>query len=120
MSLLSPLRPKSGALQWRAGLCLLLAVLFLYNPFLTILGTSEAVHVGHPLSYRATVASSELQRFTVNPVKSLIAALEPLVTAKLVQAAALYAVLPAQPRESFRRASLVVCSCLWFRPPPVL
>lgn len=45
-------------------LCLLLAALFLYNPFLTATPWPAGLNIRHSASYRATVASSELQHFS--------------------------------------------------------
>jgi hypothetical protein len=101
-------------------MCLLLAVLFLYNPFFTIDGASNIPNVRHPLSYRATVASSELRRGTINPVKSLIPTLKVLVTRERMQAATVYPVALARPHDFFRSVPQVICSSLWFRPPPAL
>jgi hypothetical protein len=105
---------------WRAALCLLLAALSLYNPFFTIYGVSDISNVRHPLSYRATVASSELRRGTVNPVKSAIPRLAVLVTRERMQAATAYPVALARPQDFFRSVPQVICSSLWFRPPPAL
>jgi hypothetical protein len=55
---------QSSDERWRTGVCLALVALLLYNPFLTILSSSHEISVQHPLSYRATVASSELRRCT--------------------------------------------------------
>jgi hypothetical protein len=46
-----------------AWVCLLLAILLLYNPFLMALGSAAGLNVDHPASYRATVASSELEQY---------------------------------------------------------
>jgi hypothetical protein len=58
----------------------LLAVLSLYNPFLTVSGTCDVLHVHHPPSFRATIASSELRRCTLDEDKILIPAPEALET----------------------------------------
>src|ERR1700741_2068788 len=60
------LQTGRGTLPLRGALCLLLVVFFLYNPFCTICmssGLSAVVH--HPVSYRSTIASSELGCGTV-------------------------------------------------------
>jgi hypothetical protein len=101
-------------------MCLLLGVLSLYNPFFTIEGASDIPSVRHPLSYRATVASSELRRGIVNPVKSRIPAMEVLAASERMQAATVYPVALALPHDFFRSVPQVICSSLWFRPPPAL
>ncbi len=52
-------QPWSG----RGWLCLLLAITFLYNPFLAASSWNSGQSVSHLPSFRATVASSELLRF---------------------------------------------------------
>jgi hypothetical protein len=121
MSLTAQIRPKSSSIVCRSALCLLLAVLFFYNPFFTIYGTSGFSNVNHPVSYRGTVASSELRRCTVNPVKSLIpAALKVFVASALAQALTVYPVLPTLPHDLSRSIPQVICNSIWFRPPPSL
>ena len=114
-------RLKLRASPWRVGLCLLLATLFLYNPFFTIYGASRILDVQHYLSYRATVAGSELRRCTVEPAYSLIPALQAAVAFALLQPEVNEAVLPAL---SDNDLSGIIpqanCGSLWFRPPPVL
>jgi hypothetical protein len=114
------LRLHPSASAWRVGVCLVLAALFLYNPFFTIYGASQSLNVQHPLSYRATLASSELRRCTVEPSKTLIPALEGALAFGLTQLAAAKEVVPAVPRDLSRFVPQVLCNDLWFRPPPVL
>jgi hypothetical protein len=114
------LRLKISASAWRVGLCLILAALLLYNPFLTIFGTSPIVNIQHPLSYRATIASSELRRWTVESAKPLIPALEAAVAFELQPAVANKEVLSSLPRDLFQAMPRVICNSLWFRPPPSL
>ncbi|HEX4545355.1 MAG TPA: hypothetical protein VH110_03260 [Candidatus Acidoferrum sp.] len=104
---------------WRAGICLFLAVLFSYNPFFTIYGSPAGLHVRHPLSFRGTVASSELRRsITKQAVPKIDAPTE--------------AVLEVPPRpeaflveaKSSKKAPLIsqqetASEDLWFRPPPI-
>jgi hypothetical protein len=114
------LRLQLCALPWRVGICLILFALFLYNPFLTIYGASPVVNIQHPLSYRATIASSELRRCTVEPSKPLVPALEAAVAFELAQSAATDEAIPVLPRDLFRAIPQVICNSLWFRPPPIL
>ncbi|MDQ1406947.1 MAG: hypothetical protein QOG55_2576 [Acidobacteriaceae bacterium] len=46
--------------EQRGWLCLLLAISFLFNPFLAVSSSSLGTTVSHLPSFRATVASSEL------------------------------------------------------------
>jgi hypothetical protein len=111
---------KVRASAWRVGLCLVLAVLFLYNPFLTIFSTSQSVNIQHPLSYRATIASSELRRCTAESAKPLVPVLEAAVAFELKQTAPNKEVLFTLPHDLFRAMPCVICNDLWFRPPPSL
>src|ERR1700747_2409509 len=60
---------------WECAFCLLLTLFLLYNPFLGVPSATGKTHVQHPASYRATIASSELQASRENPAESLIPAL---------------------------------------------
>jgi hypothetical protein len=54
---------SSSRAQWLGWLCLLLAISFLFNPFLATSSSSFGTTVSHLPSFRATVASSELLKF---------------------------------------------------------
>jgi hypothetical protein len=82
----------------RPAFCLLLIAFLLYNPFFTILSSSADVSVQHPLSYRATVAGSELRRCTMDSAQMLIPGLD----ASVVHSAPLFMKL-----HSFNRATLM-------------
>jgi hypothetical protein len=102
----------------RAVLCLLLIALLLYNPFFTVLSISQDLSVQHPLSYRATVAGSELQRATFEAGRPLL----PSLSAVLLVAATLltpsYDAGLFQPIDSVSPISQELCDSMWFRPPP--
>jgi hypothetical protein len=97
---------------------LVLVALLLYNPFFTILSSSRDLSVTHPLSYRATVAGSELRRCTIEPSDPLI----PELTAALLHAAILLTPTPevafVQPSGTAGLLSQASCDSIWFRPPP--
>jgi hypothetical protein len=112
------------ARAWHAALCLLLAVLFLYNPFFTVHDVSGVLQVRHPLSYRATVASSELRRSTIDPAK-------PLIPATGVLAAQTFLAAPPPPQRApafpiylqddfVAGPQQVVFESIRFRPPPAV
>jgi hypothetical protein len=63
---------------WQILTCVLLAGLFLYNPFLAASRASNSLTVCHPASYRATVGCSELEQFT--PPNDTAAAFLPNIT----------------------------------------
>jgi hypothetical protein len=100
-------------------LCLLLAGLFLYNPFLVGAGSFGGLNLRHPPSNRATIGSSELQQFNLTDGRSTFA---------IPEAASIepYASLPdpllafsAGPSEDIFPSQRFLCANLWFRPPPV-
>ena len=107
----------AGHRAWRPGMCVLLIVLILYNPFLL-------VNPVHGLSYRtlsrnrATVGASELQHFS--PVQNQT------VQPDLAAAHTRFIIISANqniPRPDFRRENFTqpeLTSSIWFRPPPAL
>jgi hypothetical protein len=122
-----PNTKTSGIRAWHVGLCLLLGVLFLYNPFFTVHDTSGNLQVRHPLSYRATVASSELRRCTFDPAKPLIPTSGVLEARTFGVSVPPATIGPVSSSERQRRVDFapavplqVVLEGLWFRPPPVL
>jgi hypothetical protein len=109
---------QSSDERWRRGVCLALVALLLYNPFLAILSSSDEISVQHPLSYRATVASSELRRCTTDSAKPL----PPELTAALFCAAIFLRagdeIVLVPVRSAVAPMSLTTCDSVWFRPPP--
>lgn len=101
-----------------AAVCLLLIALLLYNPFFTVLNISQDLSVQHPLSYRATIAGSELRRATFEAGKPLLPALSEavLIAATLLPQA--HEVVLFQAIDSDRAVSQELCDSIWFRPPP--
>jgi hypothetical protein len=102
--------------------CTLLALLSLYNPFLTISSACDVLHVHHPLSFRATLASSEWHSCTLDPGKPLLPALEALERTEpapvVSQTAAFF---PArQDYDVEIPLPQVTLGGVWFRPPPSL
>lgn len=104
----------------RDWLCLLLAVTFLYNPFLVASSSSFGLSVRHLPSFRATVAYSEFLKFKPKEKSDTVA-----VPACELQE--LSNLPPAYPSTSTHRgdAEELIPSWyfpvgnLWFRPPPV-
>jgi hypothetical protein len=114
----SELSSDASQSRWRAAVNLLLVALLLYNPFFTILSSSRDLNVRHPLSYRATIAGSELRRCTMDEVQPLVPGLD----AALVHAATLLApslkIFLVQPSDTAGLSSQALCDSVWFRPPP--
>jgi hypothetical protein len=101
------------------GVCFLLSVLFLYNPFFAIYGSSPVLTMQHPPSFRGTVASCELQLSRVTevqpkiytPVEAILEAVAPAATAIVNTGVPQDVFLDFRP-QTFSES-------LWFRPPPV-
>jgi hypothetical protein len=120
LSAIARLQANRGTSSWRRAVCLLLAVFFLYNPFVTISmasGPSEVVR--HPVSYRSTIASSELGCGTVQHTRLHVVSLTVLVTPVKI---------PLQDKDDIRSKPMddtvpavtqAFATSLWFRPPPV-
>lgn len=114
-------RPASLSF-WQIFACLLLAVLSLYNPFLAAHPSNGSITVCHPVSYRATVGSSELEPFT-QPDND---AAESLPEADAVHVLILQLADPDAESRQFVEHHPVVnpqtsfSSSLWFRPPPAV
>ena len=109
-----------GALPWRGALCLLLVVFFLYNPFCTICmssGLSAVVH--HPVSYRSTIASSELGCGTVQHTKLHVVPLAVLVTAVKIPLQDQNDIRPRPVADTVPAVTQAFATSLWFRPPPI-
>jgi hypothetical protein len=102
----------------RAAVCLVLVALLLYNPFFTILGNSRDLNVQHPLSYRATLAGTELQRGMLEAANPRI----PELDAVILHVASLFSlsckVVSVQPNDTAPSMSQAICGSIWFRPPP--
>jgi hypothetical protein len=114
---------RRGAVPlWQILTCLLLAGLFLYNPFLATGRTSGKLTVCHPASYRGTIASSELEQFT--PPNRGVAALLPDADAVQVLIRYLDANNSTPPyyveQEDLATPQTGFSSSLWFRPPPTV
>ena len=109
-------------LQWqsvgalgRVALTLALIAVLLYNPFFTILNISSDLSVQHPLSYRATLAGSELRRCTFEVAPSLIPVLSLILGMDLLPPSEPVVLALPNDRVSLPQAP---CDSIWFRPPP--
>lgn len=102
----------------RAWLCLLLAVLFLYNPFLAAPSVGAGLHVQRTSSNRATVGASELQHFTAKE-RRVSEAPARAVTNTLPLPDTSVREFFATPKFETRVPQLLWSASLWFRPPPI-
>jgi hypothetical protein len=103
------------------AVCLVLGLLLLYNPFFTICPTAgPAAAIQHHVSYRSTIAASELgcsnlqqhSGVSVEPVVALIATLFHSVRPTEV--------IAPRSSEEIVAVSDGFASSLWSRPPPTL
>jgi hypothetical protein len=104
------------------GVCLVLALFLLYNPFFTICpsaGPDAAVQ--RHLSYRSTIAASELGCSNLQQQNTEVS-IEPIaaIVATLFDAAPPSEVIAPRPSEETVAASDGFASPLWSRPPPTL
>jgi len=102
----------------RTAVCLLLMALLLYNPFFTVLSISREFSVQHPLSYRATMASSELRRCTFEEGKPLLPELSAATSLAATLLAPSHEVALIEPSDAAGPVSQALCDSIWFRPPP--
>ena len=102
------------------AVCLALALLFLYNPYLAVTPSSSVLNVHHHLSYRATVGSSELQHFSPTDARKILALSVARVLSWLDSPASpiVSRVVEVSPQPAY--AFEVLCSDLFFRPPPAV
>jgi hypothetical protein len=111
---------KAVRLSWRVA-CLVLGLFLLYNPFFTICpAAGPAATLQHHVSYRSTIAASELgcsnlqhSKVSVEPVVAVIATL-------FDAAPPAEKVVRPRPSEATVAASDGFASSLWSRPPPTL
>ncbi len=118
---MSRLRQRFSRRAFGRGVCLLLAVLFLYNPFLGLSSfASGDSNINHRASYRATVASAEvLQHFSPGNDDEPFGVILAMLVVGFLLLKDLSGVFFSRILDSVRVHKTVVCADLWFRPPPV-
>lgn len=104
---------------WWVCVCFLLAILLLHNPFFTVYNSSLVLHMQHPLSYRGTVASSELRRSRVTDVQPNVYAPEQAVLECAGPSAGSAVPNEVRTQEPVVFQLQMISESLWFRPPPV-
>ena len=112
-------RPSTETgVQRYGGVCLLLVLSFLYNPFLSTTASGEGLRVRHCASHRATVGASELQQLAPMSDESTQLVVDFVVAEVFVAVPELssgfFLPCPKQPIAPQK----VFSSNLWFRPPP--
>lgn len=103
---------------WRGAICLLLAALFLYNPFANMAAAANGLAIAHRESNRSTVGSAELQHFTSAPSQETCT-IEVATVASFRADLAVIAVFPIRHEEARIRPQMATVPSLWFRPPPI-
>jgi hypothetical protein len=110
---------QGSAPHMRVLVCVLLGAVLLSNPFLNLFRSPGDISVRHPVSKRATIASSELQHFS--PVSG--SASPELSTAEaVIEKVSTRVEWPVQSTSSdqvLRNAPPELSASLWFRPPPL-
>jgi hypothetical protein len=115
-------RKNDGLSKARILVCLTLAILFLYNPFLGMASSGDGLNIRHSASHRATVGASELQHFSPTSARKIFSI--PVAVASLFT----WLVSPVKPTTRYpveistlpRFVDLFLGANLRFRPPPSL
>jgi hypothetical protein len=110
--------PGWSSQKVRAFACFVLIVSFLFNPYAMTHLSSGGLNVAHPASHRATVGSSELEKYwPLDNQNSHWVAVLPLEVAFAFSLQKLPSFPAPQGSELFPTQPLF-CASLWFRPPP--
>jgi hypothetical protein len=111
---------NDGLSRARTLVCLTLAILFLYNPFLELASSGAGLNIRHTDSHRATVGASELQQFSPTSPRKIVV----MPVATLLSWLVLPVKSDTRPAVEIstrpRFISPILCTDLWFRPPPSL
>jgi hypothetical protein len=108
-----------GAANRHVWVCLLLPILLLCNPFLAPSDSPGPLAIHHPPSYRATVASSELQKFKNPESREHIGiANHDVLEAFSLLLPRLHSSGEFLDTESRFLPAQFLSGNLWFRPPP--
>ena len=111
-------QPAWSSQKMHALACLVLVFSFLFNPYAMARITSGGLDVAHPASHRATVGSSELEKYS--PLDRQdghgVAVLALAQATSFSQIALPFFSVP--PGPELIAAHPLFCASLWFRPPP--
>jgi len=98
--------------------CLVLVFSFLFNPYAMARITNDGLDVAHPASHRATVGSSELEKYSpLDGQDGHWVAVVALAEATSFSQIAL-PFFPVPPGAELIATHPLFCASLWFRPPP--
>lgn len=111
-------QPRRGSPIVQALVCFVLVLSFLFNPYAMPRVSGGGLNVAHPASHRATVGSSELEKYS--PLDSqdghCVAVLSLGEKISFAPVTASYFPVPRSPE--LLAPHLLFCATLWFRPPP--
>ncbi len=114
-------RPKKyGLHEARILVCLTLAILFLYNPFLGMASPGNGLNIRHTDSHRATVGASELQHFSPTSARKIFAVPVATLLGWLVSPVTSAARTLVENKTPSYFVDPLLCADLCFRPPPSL
>jgi hypothetical protein len=105
--------------KWEAAVCLVLAALCLFNPFLNAASGTSGLHFCHAASHRATVGSSELQQFTPTNGRSVLESAEFVTVTLLLEVVSAAGHPLATAMSEAALPAEILPASLWFRPPPI-
>lgn len=112
---------KLAISRWRVAACLLVAITFLYNPFLATSSSLGGQRVSHLPSFRATVASSEFLKFKPEEESATAAVADSDVQQTVDFAPVAETRIFRQPdTNEIVHAQLLPSGSLFFRPPPAV
>jgi hypothetical protein len=111
-------QPAWSSQNVRALACLILVFSFLFNPYAMARITSGSLDVAHPASHRATVGSSELEKYSPLDRQDghWVAVVGLAQSTSFSQIALPF--FPVPPGPELLAAHPLFCASLWFRPPP--
>jgi hypothetical protein len=104
----------------RIFVCLTLAILFLYNPFLGMASSGDGLNIRCSASHRATVGASELQHFSPTNARKIFSIPVATLLNWLVSPATSTTRYAVKTSTLLHFIDPLLCADLWFRSPPSL
>jgi len=112
--------PLRGANPLRVLVCLLVVLSFLYNPYITAQVLAGALNLRHPFSHRATVGSSELERYSTADSQAPINTLDCPIAEDAIHLTDFAVSFSSLYHRELHHVTFRLQGSLWFRPPPAL
>jgi hypothetical protein len=104
---------------WRTCLCLLLALLVLYNPFASLNGSCAKLSYEKCASRRATIGSGELQHFSPVSNESTQSSTFDVDVSGVEPSRCTRESYPLQRDSEVIPKEVALLAGIWFRPPPL-